>query len=308
MWNKYIAIALVGILALAGCQKIEEPIEEEPEVGPEQLAGSYTLTIEATKGVDTKALKLDDGTLNAYWRTDETVAVYLGGAYKGLLTATVNPSDNTWATLSGTLDNVDGVVADAVLTLLFPRAEWDYTGQQGSPPNALGILAKEYDYALASVTVASISGSVVTTTGGANFANQQSIYRFSFKEVGSDDVLGAKGFTVTSANNALVRTRSWSGDAWTDTPGSITVTAASTLALTYASLRNTLVSPSNPNDNTPVDTYSFSVIGSDNALYLGSKDIPASVLDAQGKYITAENIPVTKSNLAQPSGTATEVW
>ena len=46
------AIALVGIMALAGCQKIEEKlIEEEPEVVPEQPSGSYTLTLEVCRGV-----------------------------------------------------------------------------------------------------------------------------------------------------------------------------------------------------------------------------------------------------------------
>lgn len=302
MWNKYIVIALVGIVALAGCQKIEEElIEEKPEV--EVAEGPYTLTVEATKGVETKALSLDGNTLNAHWRTGETVAVYLGGDYKGLLTATADGTDATKATLTGTLDNVDGVVADAVLTLLFPRKEWDYTGQDGSLPDESGTLATKYDYATATVTVATVDGGSksITTTGGANFANEQSMYRFGFKVGGSGDAIPVKGFTVSSAGNALAQSRSWDGSAWTDTPGSITVTAASPLTLPYVSLRNTWVGSGSG------DTYSFSVIGSDNVLYLGSKDIPSSVMDVQGKFISAKSISVTKTALAQ-SGPATEVW
>ncbi len=304
MWNKrYIAALFAALALLAGCQKAEEElIKEEPEVVPEQPSGSYTLTLEATKGVDTKALSLDGSTLNAHWVTGETVAVYLGGAYKGLLTATAHGSDATRATLSGTLDNVDGVVADAELTLLFPRALWDYTGQDGSAPSEAGSLATKYDYATATVTVASVSGSEVTTTGGASFANEQSMYRFGFKAGGAGDQIPVKGFTVSSIHNTLVRSRSWDGSAWAETFGPIAVeVAGEALTLPYASLRNTRVGSGNG------DTYSFSVIGSDNALYLGGKDIPSSVMDVQGRFISAQSISVTKSNLAQ-GGTATEVW
>ena len=63
----------------------------------------------------------------------------------------------------------------------------------------------------------------------------------------------------------------------------------------------------NENDNTSeADKFSFFVIGYNNALYLGEKDIPGDKL-GNGKFISAQNIPVTKSNLAQ-SGTATVVW
>ena len=297
------AALFTGLALLAGCQKAEEElIKEEPEVVPELPAGSYTLTLEATKGVDTKALSLDGSTLNAHWVTGETVAVYLSGAYKGLLTATVNPSDNTRATLSGTLDNVEGVVAEAELTLLFPRADWDYTGQDGSAPSESGSLATKYDYATATVTVASVSGSEVTTTGGASFVNEQSMYRFGFKEGGADPQIAIKGFTVSSTHNTLVRSRSWDGSAWAETFGPIAVeVAGEALTLPYASLRNTRVGSGNG------DSYSFSVIGSDNALYLGGKDIPSSVMDVQGRFISAQSISVTRSNLTR-SGTATEVW
>ena len=304
MWNKrYIAALFAALALLAGCQKAEEElIKEEPEVVPEQPSGSYTLTLEATKGVDTKALSLDGSTLNAHWVTGETVAVYLGGAYKGLLTATAHGSDATRATLSGTLDNVDGVVADAELTLLFPRALWDYTGQDGSAPSEAGSLATKYDYATATVTVASVSGSEVTTTGGASFANEQSMYRFGFKAGGAGDQIPVKGFTVSSIHNTLVRSRSWDGTAWAETFGPIAVeVAGEALNLPYASLRNTRVGSGNG------DSYSFSVIGSDNALYLGGKDIPSSVMTTQGRFISAKSISVTRSNLAR-SGTATEAW
>lgn len=308
MWNKYTA-AFIGALMLAGCQKVEEEIisEEPQEMISEEVMEGYTITIEASKSTDTKALSLDGTTLNAYWADGEQVAVYLGGAYKGQLSATPAGEKSTKATLSGTLESVSGVAENTVLTLLYPRKTWDYTGQDGAAPDATGTLATKYDYATASVTVATVEGKTITTTGDASFVNQQSMYRFGFKVGGEGDQIAIKGFTVSSANNALVSTRTWSGSEWTDTPGPITVTAASTLTLPYASLRNTLVSPSNPDDNTTVDTYSFSVIGSDDALYLGEKAIPGKVMRAQGKFISAPSISVTKVDMAK-SGTTTEVW
>ena len=312
MWNKYTA-AFIGALMLAGCQIVEEDVnkEEPKEVIPEEVTEGYTLTVEASKGEDTKALSLDESTLNAYWVNGEQVAVYLNGTQLGMLTATPTGEKSTKATLDGTLTSVTGVAENTVLTLLYPRAEWDYTGQDGEEPSATGTLATKYDYAVAPVTVATVEGKTITTTGNASFVNQQSMYRFGFKVGGAGDKIAIKGFTVSSVNNALVRTRTWSGSDWTDAPGSITVTAASTLTLPYASLRNTLVGTPTAEqiaNKEIIDTYSFSVIGSDDALYLGSKGIPAQVMDVQGKFISAQSISVTKADGMAKSGIATEVW
>ena len=298
MKNNFVAIALVGIIALAACQKEEKLIET-----PEQVTGKeYTLTLEATKGVETKALSLDESTLNAHWENGETVAVYLGGSFLGTLEATANGTDNTKATLSGVLTTVENVEQGSVLTLLFPRADWDYTGQDGAAPSAAGTLATKYDYATASVTVASVDdvNKTISVTSGADFENQQSMYRFGFKVDGNP--LAVKGFIVASANNTIVRSRSWSGIEWTENCGTIDVNTTSEQTLTYVSLRNTLVGTPTQEQidaKTTIDTYSFYVIGSDNALYTGQKKIPAQVMDVQGKFISAKSVAVTKSSLTR---------
>ena len=304
MWNKYIA-AFIGALMLAGCQKVEEEMvkEEVQEEIPEAVTAGYTLIVEASKDADTRALSLSGSTLNTYWRNNEKVAVYLGGTKLGMLEATVNAQDNKKATLSGTLDSVAGVVENSVLTLLYPRANWDYTSQNGDAPATYSTISTLYDFATASVTVATVDdvNLTVTTTGNAAFANQQSIYRFGFLVDGAGEKISIKGFTVSSVNDALVRTRTWGGDEWTDNTGSISVNSSGTVKLPYASLRNTRVGSGEG------DTYSFSVIGSDDALYLGSKDIPSSVMDVQGKFISAQSIAITKVNMSR-SGFAAEVW
>ena len=294
--KKY-AWMILAVIALAGCQKEAKP-EQEKEPIPQPSQGPYTLTLQASKGADTKALSLDESTLNAYWGENETVAVYLSGSCLGTLNATADGTDNHKATLSGELESVQGVAADVTLTLLYPRAEWDYTGQDGSAPSEDGTLATKYDYATASVEVKSINGNEITVKSGANFENQQSMYRFGFKVGG--EVLSVKEFTLSSNHNKLVTSRSYDSG-WTSTYGNLIVRPSSaTNELLYISLRNENTT------TTEADQFSFYVIGADNALYTGSKNIPGEKL-GNGKFISAKSIAVTKPSLAQ-SGTTTVVW
>lgn len=290
--------ALLGLAVLAGCQKLEETAVETPQEEP--AAKEWTLTVEATRGEDTKALELINagGTLNAYWKADEKVAVFFDGAHLGDLTATPAAAKSQDATLSATLTSVAGLGVDSRLDLLFPgRADhkWDYTGQDGSEPSESGTMATQYDYALATVEVASLEGYNITTKSEASFRHQQSVYRFNFKVGGSP--LEVNGFTVAAASNKLVQSRNYSGGDWVSTYGPLNITpASSTSDLLYVSLRNETVGTSSS------DTYSFSVTGSDNALYVGSKAIPAEALDHQSRYITARGISVTKVETPTPDG------
>lgn len=298
MLNRYTVSALVGLAVLAGCQKTEEAAVETPQ--EELAAKEWTLTVEATRGEDTKALELINAgsTLNAYWNAGEKVAVFFDGAHLGDLTATPAAEKSQNATLSATLTSVAGLAVDSELNLLFPgRADhkWDYTGQDGSEPSESGTLATQYDYALATVEVASLEGNNISTKSEANFRHQQSVYRFNFK-VG-ETPLEVKGFNVAAASNKLVQSRNYSGGAWVSTYGPLDITpVAATSDLLYVSLRNETVGTSSE------DTYSFSVTGSDNALYLGSKAIPAAALDHQSRYITARGISVTKVETPTPDG------
>ena len=301
MWNKYITMALLGLAVLAGCKTIEEPEEPTPEVRPEETGSSYTLTLKASKGADTKALFLDtSGTsdaLTAYWKNTEKVKVYKDGSCIGELSVTPGSGDKPLdATLSGEI-TVSGLAAGNTLTLLIPRESWDYTGQVGT----LADIESKYDYATATVTVKAIDGNSITTNEDANFINQQSVYRFGFKIKNTESFVTVSGFTVSSANNALVRACGINGTATES--GSITVTPASaTSELIYAALRNTRAGSSQ------ADTYSFDVIGDDNSLYLGEKAIPASVMGTQGKFISAKSVEVTKATITKNTTTTTEVW
>jgi hypothetical protein len=311
--KKY-ALILMAMAAVTACQLAEEDFarEEEPVIEEELQEELYTLTLQASKGLQTKALDLDtsgeNDRLNAYWRTGEQVAVYLSGSSTllGMLTAAANAQDATKATLSGGLTTVENVVQGSELLLLFPRAEWDYTGQDGSAPDESGSLASKYDYATATVTVDTVddNNKVITTTGGATFQNEESIYRFGFKNYSTDAAISVKGFTVSSEMGNFVQRRFWNGSDWEETYGPISVNVTSgTLGLSYVSLRNTKVDLSAGNDR-----YNFSVIGDDDALYIGFKTIPSSVLTEQGKFISAKSVSVRKARVEQSSKEASEVW
>ncbi len=296
------------IALLAACQQMELetelPIIEEntEESEPADSVTVWSFTLQANKGEgETKALDLinEGATLNAYWKNTEKVKVYKGGTLLGTLDVTPGAGEKpTKATLSGSITTA-GLAPGDILTLRTPGESWNYTGQVGT----LASIETDFDHANASVIIGSVDelNHTITTTGTASFQNQQSIYRFGFKLSGT--ALSVKQFSVIAASNLLVRQRTWNGSDWASTPGSITVISPSaTSELLWASLRNEKAGTSTD------DTYSFTVIGSDNAAYLGEKAIPATVLDKQGRFISAKSVSVSKVVMSKSSQTLTEAW
>ena len=146
---------------------------------------------------------------------------------------------------------------------------------------------------------------VITTTSGADFENQQSIYRFGFKIGGIGDAIPVKGFTVSATDGAFVKTGILTNLGWGYIYSSITVNVASgTLTMPYVALRNRIANSSNTYD----DIYHFSVIGADDALYLGKKTIPGSVLKGQGMFISAKSVSVGKARVAEDYNQTNTAW
>jgi hypothetical protein len=283
-------IALLALLT--ACKKetdVEKPVEPAVETAPAEAI----LTLQANKGeADTKALDLvnDGKTLNAYWKNTEKVKVYKDGTLLGTLDVTPAAGEKpTSATLSGPV-TTEGLAANDVLMLMIPGENWNYAGQVGT----LESIETTYDYATASVTIATVDDNhTITTTASANFQNQQSIYRFGFKD--GENYFDPKDFTVSATGGKLVQSMSWNGSAWTPLYGNIGVTPASAPGdhFYYVSIRN---------DQTTDDTYSFVITGSDDALYMASKGIPGTVLDVPGKFISAKSVSATKPDFSPASG------
>ena len=300
MKAKFFVFPIISIiLVLTGCQKEDDLSIKETTEAP--VEGGYFLSVEATKGIDTKALDLvNDGTrLNAYWRNTEKVKVF----YKSVCIGTLNVlpaagAKPTTATLTGSVQ-VHGLAVNDVLTLMIPREIFDYTGQKGVLTGNTSI-EDTYDYAMATVTVSSISGTTVSTTADARFENQQSIYRFGFGTSGS---LAAREFTVLSENGKLVKSATYEGSAWTPAYGPITVkpTVPNPIPASgnyyYVALQN---------GSTGADTYGFVIVDNNHKLHLATKAIPADKL-GNGKFLTSTSIDAQAATFTPSDETDVDV-
>jgi len=286
----------VLLFIVAACEPVEQDNEYQQTLAEGKKTGGseYTLTLQATKTVDTKALDLVNGTrLNTYWKNTDKVKVFRNGACVGTLNVSCQGDRPTTAKLSGSVQ-IHGLAQGDVLTLLIPREIFDYTGQKGVLTGKATI-EDTYDYAIATVTVDSINGTTVTTTTDAQFENQQSIYRFGF---GPSASLVAQEFTVLSANGKLVTSATYEGNAWTPAYGPITVNPSVPNPISasdnfyYVALQN---------GSKVADTYSFVIVDNDHKLHLATKEIPADKL-GNGKFLTSTSIDAPAVTFT-PSGT-----
>lgn len=291
--NNILMFALLGAMACISCQ---ESFEIEEKQQPVEPAKKWTLTVQATKCVETKALKLESNDeLKAYWVDGEKVAVFSESGYLGVLTAKVDPDNNQIATLTAESSALSGISDGSVLTLLFPGREdhlWDYAGQDGSSPVEGGTLATRYDYAMTTVK-AKVEGSTITTTA-AQFVNQQNIFRFGFKKKADNSEttytipVSVQKFVVSSTN--LVASRTFSSGSWNTTKGELTVTPTSaTSDLQYAALRI-------EQETAADESLLFKVFGANNDYYEGKQTIPAGYL-TNGKFVSAKNVKVDQLTL-----------
>lgn len=154
---------------------------------------TYVMSIDANKGNETRALSLDGNTLNSTWAAGEEVTVYnvtKSAEISGSLVAQSSGASTTLkGTLTGTIENGD----ELKLKFLSPN----YGSQNGT----LDYIAANCDYAEASVTVASIEGGNITTTGTAAFTNQQAIVKFVLKDA-SNSPLSVSSLTVSNYTNS----------------------------------------------------------------------------------------------------------
>ena len=158
---------------------------EDLEPGQDSGKKTYTLTVQATKGGDTRALSVDINPengklrLNATWEVGEQVTVYnvtQDEVLGGYLTA---QSAGTSTTLSGSLTGTIDEGDELVLRFLSD----DYASQNGTLTGSANSIDKVCDCALAFVTVATVTdGGVITTMETADFENQQAVVRFTLKD------------------------------------------------------------------------------------------------------------------------------
>ena len=174
------ALLLAGISTIVSCTKDDEqPVEGK----------TYHMTVTASKGGDnTKDLTINGSTISATWAEGETVTVYnvtKGAALTGSLAA---QSSGASTTLEGDLTGT--IEAGDVLTLKFCSP--DYSMQDGT----LAYIAENCDYAVATVTVASVAGGEITASDAA-FVNKQAIVKFSLMDSVSGTAIYASALSVS---------------------------------------------------------------------------------------------------------------
>lgn len=199
---KTVAALLMAMATFAACTNDDNIIDEPPQTA---TTGTYTVTIEATKGdnaATTRALSLDGKTLNASWAAGEEVTVYnetRRTALGGTLSA---QSSGASTTLTGTLTGT--IFEDNELTLKFLSPS--YGTQDGTLTGTENSIDKVCDYAEATVTVESASDGNITTTE-AHFVNKQAIVKFTLKDKDNGGAaLNATLLTVNDGTNTYTVT------------------------------------------------------------------------------------------------------
>ena len=246
------ALLMAGAAFTACSSSDDDSIIEQPVNPAEQ---TYTMTVTASKGKDsalaramaeagltggdaqTRALTYDGDTktLNAAWADGEEVKVIaISPTFEmtecGTLTATVNPSDATVATLSGTLTTAPA--EGSAILLSYPTFPMDYTGQKGT----LADISANYDYATSMIIPGdwSIVNNHVSVTGDdpLEFENTQAIVRFNLQDKAGNSI-SATSLTVHEASNKLIQTAEFEFSA---TFGDLTITPDGASSVIWAAL------------------------------------------------------------------------
>lgn len=174
---------------------------------------TYTMTVQATKGGDATTRALadgGDGTLTATWATTENVYVKKVDTWA---TGTLTPQTaGASTTLKGTLSGVT-FAANDVLTLQFPKSgDITYAGQNGT----LADIAANFDWATATIEVASVEGGNITPKAGASFAHQQAVVKFTLQDKGnSNAAISPSALTINDGTNDIVTLTSIPAETYT---------------------------------------------------------------------------------------------
>lgn len=190
---------------------VEEQHPDEPQV--------YTMTVQASKGGNTRALSLDGSMLNATWTEGDAVDVWDSSRtiFYGQIYAI---SSGTSTTFQGVLDSAPTIGQSLLLEYLgsplnfsnyyryYYRQDGTLTGDQYSRS-----IDGRFDYAKATVMVNFVNtvetewgSEIVFSTDAATFENQQAIVKFTLLQSdGSALPLNPTALTVSDGTNDVAR-------------------------------------------------------------------------------------------------------
>ena len=254
------------VAALCGCSAADE---EQTTVDGQWGASG----IASKLGGVSESLELDEATTRSIyfggangtrffqgWDTYDEPMVYSGATFLG----TLKPTDIGVAktTLSGTLTGT--VSVGSKLTLYSPSPYCDFRGQKGT----VGSISDDYSYMTATATVASVSGSKVTTSE-MTFKSICQFITFIFTDE-NERLLHVKKLIITAETGQMVETFNQLNGAKTYTTELEIIPDKQKNSSDYPT--EVYVVWFNDNNNTK-ETYTFTIITSDDKTYQGKNSL-----------------------------------
>lgn len=214
----------------------------------------------------------DGGRFFQVWDTYDEPMVYSGSTFLG----TLKPKENgvSTTTLSGNLTGAFKV--GDKLTLYSPTPECDFRGQDGT----IASMSSLYSFMTASATVASISGSMVTTSA-MKFSSFAVYITFVFRDE-NDRLLHVKKLTITTDKTQLAETMNLISGKNTTTNEYVITTAKETSSDDYpTAIYVVLLDLGNTKTG-----YTFTVLASDGKTYQNSGPL-SQLFNVGGKHYYA---------------------
>ena len=207
----------------------------------QQSSTTATLVINASRGDyggGTRTLNLVNDIPVASWTASDNVFVYKAGWTDpiGTLTPDLEKTVGIKTKLTGDLSPSGLNVGDNI-EFIMPRADWDYTGQDGE----ISSISSKYDYAIATVQVTFFDQDNKVYGSTAYFKTQQSIikYKLVYDDNGVRKPFKATSLTIVANSGKIVTSRSRDGK--TVNTGGLVITANDQTNGTdvfYVALRN----------------------------------------------------------------------
>ena len=226
------AFLLTGVL-LAACSNDDSVTEQRNVL---EAGKTYYMSVEATKGSDedaaraTRALTYSNGELHSSWSTidDYVYLVYNNNDPNVVFNGYLQPQSNGSTTkLNGDVEPNNTVSLPIDVTLIFPRKDWDYTGQVGT----ISDIDAKYDYATTTepVKIYSVTANEIDNASKqVFFQKEQAIVQFTlFNKDNNDAALNPSSLRISASGLKTGETET----------GDITITPAGNTNVIYAALR-----------------------------------------------------------------------
>ncbi|MBR3021835.1 MAG: hypothetical protein IKH59_05655 [Bacteroidaceae bacterium] len=194
----YYLTLLAALVLLGACSPQDEPI---PDSSGGEQTWHVTINASPSGGSRTRALSIgEDKKLYTTWTDGDQVEVVSNSTIVGTLKATIPGTDNTYATLTGTLTG--SFAQNDVVNLWYSHAEVNYAGQTG----ALADVSSTFTFLSASSTVEAVdTENDVLQMTDATFLHQQAFLHLTFTD-SEGTQLAVSSLKIAAESGKLVKT------------------------------------------------------------------------------------------------------